>query len=62
MRKFYRSREHKWVAGVCGGLAEKFGISVFLVRLAFIALIAVGGIPIVAIYTVLWVVFPLGPE
>lgn len=62
MRKFYRSREQKWVAGVCGGLAEKFGITPLLVRLAFVALIAVGGFPIVIVYSVLWVVLPFGPE
>ena len=62
MREFYRSREHKLIAGVCGGLAEKFGISPFLVRLGFVALIAFGGLPIVAVYSVLWVVLPFGPE
>ena len=62
MRKFYRSREHKLVAGVCGGLAEKFGVSPLWVRLAFVALIAVGGFPIVIVYSVLWIVLPLGPD
>ncbi len=62
MRKFYRSREHKLIAGVCGGLAEKFGIAPILVRLAFVALIAFGVLAIVAVYGVLWVVLPVGPE
>ncbi len=50
MRKFYPSREHKLVAGVCGGLAKKFGISPLLVRFACVALIAFGGLPIVAVF------------
>ncbi len=36
-----RSRRNRVIAGVCGGLAEFFGISAFWFRLAFlIALIA----------------------
>ncbi len=62
LKKFYRSREKKWVAGVCGGLAEKFGISPLWVRLAFVLLVAIGGFPIVIVYSVLWLVLPFGPE
>ncbi len=62
MRRFYRSRDHKIIAGVCGGLAEKYGISPIWVRLIFIALIAAAGIPIVVVYGVFWVLWPVGPE
>ena len=38
MRGFYRSRDQKWIAGVCGGLAERFSINPNLVRLIFVGL------------------------
>ena len=62
LRKFYRSREQKLIAGVCGGIAEKFGMSPFVVRLIFIGLIAFAGLPILAVYGGLWIFFPYGPE
>ena len=62
MRRFYRSRDHKIIAGVCGGIAEKYGISPIWVRLIFIALIAAAGIPIVVVYGVFWKLWPVGPE
>ncbi|MBC2109222.1 PspC domain-containing protein [Listeria innocua] len=33
MRKLYKSSSQKMVAGVCGGLAEYFGIEVTVIRL-----------------------------
>ena len=38
MKKLYRSSTQKMVAGVCGGIAEYFGIDPTLVRLGFVAL------------------------
>ncbi|MFX0210174.1 MAG: PspC domain-containing protein [Candidatus Hodarchaeota archaeon] len=35
-KRFYRSREDRWIAGVCGGLGEYFDIDPILVRLGFI--------------------------
>jgi phage shock protein PspC (stress-responsive transcriptional regulator) len=45
------------IAGVCAGLAEEFGISVTVVRLAFVLGTLASGMGIV-IYLVLWVVMP----
>jgi len=58
---WYRSREQKRIAGVCGGLAEQFGISVTLVRLAFALGTLVGGGVGLVLYLVLWVVMPVRP-
>ncbi len=60
-RFFYRSREHKLIAGVCGGLAEAFSINPILVRLMFVGLMAFGGLPIFVIYLILWIWLPVGP-
>ena len=54
-----RPREGRKIAGVCMGLADQFGISVTLIRLAFILgfLFSIG-IPFVLVYVVLWLVMP----
>jgi phage shock protein PspC (stress-responsive transcriptional regulator) len=61
-RTWYRSRRGKRIAGVCAGLAEEFGISVTVLRLAFLlsALMGIGSG--VIIYVVLWVVMPYRDE
>ena len=53
-----RSHRDSVVAGVCGGLAEFFGISAFWFRLAFLIALIPGGIPGLVPYIVLWVVIP----
>ena len=40
-----RSRSNRVVAGVCGGLAEFFGVSTFWFRLAFLIALIPGGVP-----------------
>lgn len=53
-----RSRSNRWVAGVCGGLAEFFGISSFWFRLAFLILLLPGGLPGLVPYLVMVLVIP----
>lgn len=38
VRKLYRSRTDSMIAGVCGGLAEYFGVDTILVRIAAVVL------------------------
>ena len=38
MKKLYRSKSQRMIAGVCGGISEYFDIDVTLVRLGFAAL------------------------
>jgi phage shock protein PspC (stress-responsive transcriptional regulator) len=57
-RTWYRSREHRRIAGVCAGLAQEFGISVTVIRLAFLIGALVGGGLGIVIYLALWVVMP----
>src|SRR5262245_6297925 len=59
-RTWYRARQGARIAGVCMGLAREFGISVTLIRLAFVLATLVGG-PGLVIYLVLWVVMPREP-
>jgi phage shock protein PspC (stress-responsive transcriptional regulator) len=51
-------RQNGIVAGVCGGLAEFTGISVFWFRLAFVILLIPGGLPGLVPYLILWLVIP----
>lgn len=55
-----RPRRGKVIAGVCVGIAERFGISRTLVRLAFV-LFGLFGAGEVA-YIVLWILMPKEPE
>jgi len=53
-----RSRRNRVVAGVCGGLAEFFGISAFWFRLAFLIALIPGGIPGIGVYLLFWLIVP----
>lgn len=42
-KKLYRSDENKMLAGVCGGIAEYFGVDPMLIRLAWVVFSLLGG-------------------
>ncbi len=58
-KKLYRSRNDRYIAGVCGGLAEYFGIDPTIVRIVFILAALIGG-PGVILYIILALVMPEG--
>jgi signal transduction histidine kinase/phage shock protein PspC (stress-responsive transcriptional regulator) len=60
-RRIERSTSDRWVAGVCGGLAEHFGQPAWVFRLLFLAATLVGGAGIVA-YALMWLFLPLAPD
>ncbi len=51
-------RQNGVVAGVCGGLAEFFGLNAFWFRLGFFLLLLPGGLPGLLPYVVLWIIIP----
>jgi phage shock protein C len=53
-----RSRHNRVLAGVCGGLAEFFGISAFWFRLAFLIAFIPGGVPGIGLYLLAWLIIP----
>ena len=53
-----RSTKNRMGAGVCGGLAEFFGINSFWFRLAFVILLLPGGLPGLVPYIVMWIIIP----
>ena len=52
-----RSADDKVLGGVCGGLAQYFGIDPVIVRLIFVALVFAGGTSVV-LYPILWLIMP----
>jgi len=53
-----RSRRNRMLAGVCGGLAEFFGISAFWFRLGMFIAFIPGGVPGMLLYLLLWLMIP----
>ena len=60
-RRLYKSNENKMIDGVCGGIAEYFGIDPTLVRLAWVLVCALGGSGILA-YIIAAIVIPRNPQ
>jgi phage shock protein PspC (stress-responsive transcriptional regulator) len=52
-----RPRDDRWIAGVCSGLARRFGLSSNTVRLIFVISCLLPG-PQILIYAVLWLLMP----
>jgi phage shock protein C len=60
-RRLYRSRREKVIAGVCGGVAEYFGIDPVIPRLIWVLFVLGAGLGILA-YIICWIVIPQAPE
>lgn len=52
-----RSASDKMIAGVCGGLAEHFGVDSALLRLITIMLVLFGGLSL-WVYIIFWIIIP----
>jgi len=58
----YRSRQHKMIAGVCGGIADWLGWTPTAVRVAYVILsIASAAFPGTIAYILLWLAMPQEP-
>ncbi len=54
-----RSRKHRIIAGVCGGLADWLGWNASLVRILYVLIsIASAAFPGILAYIILWIVMP----
>jgi phage shock protein C len=58
-RELTRSETDRVLAGVAGGIAQRFGINSTLVRLAWVLSVFFGGLGIL-VYVILWIVLPKG--
>lgn len=61
MKKLYKSQADKKLCGVCGGLAEYFGIDSTLVRLAVVLITLIWGAGLIA-YIIAALVMSYKPE
>ncbi len=61
-RKLTRSRRHKMIAGVCGGIAEYFELDPTVVRVAYVLISIVSvAFPGILAYIILMFVMPPPP-
>lgn len=58
MRRLYKSRTDRMLDGVCGGVADYFGLDSTLVRLAWVLLTLVGGMGVV-LYIIAMIIMPV---
>ncbi|KJL25367.1 PspC domain-containing protein [Microbacterium azadirachtae] len=57
MSDLVRPRKGRFIAGVCAGLARRFGMPVALVRIIAIVAMIFAGLPL-WVYLVLWILIP----
>ncbi len=60
IRKFYRSRKNRVIAGVCGGIGEYYGTDPSLIRVLAILVFFFMGFGLLA-YIVIWIFIPEEP-
>ncbi len=57
-----RSRSHRLIAGVCGGIADWLGWDPTAVRILYVAVSILSvAFPGIIVYVVLWIVMPPAP-
>jgi len=61
MRRLYKSRTDRMLDGICGGIAEYFGLDTTLVRIAWVLLALLGGTGIL-LYFVAMIIMPTNPD
>lgn len=61
MKRLYKSRTSRMIDGVCGGVAEYFGVDPTLVRIAWLLLAFMGGMGIL-LYLVAMILMPKNPD
>ncbi len=60
INRLQRSREDRWLGGVCGGLSQISGMAAWLWRLIFVLMLPCHGISAV-VYLLLWALVPERP-
>lgn len=56
-KRLARPHDDRWIAGVCSGLARRFGLSPNFVRLLFVLSLILPGSQVL-IYIILWILVP----
>ncbi|MEQ8153142.1 MAG: PspC domain-containing protein [Smithellaceae bacterium] len=61
LHTFTRSRQDRWIGGVCGGLGKHTPIPSWTWRLLFVLLVLIGGTGFL-LYILLWIFVPDEPN
>ncbi len=61
VKQLLRSRQSRWVAGVCGGVAEYFNVDPTVVRVLWVVSVFAGGLGLLA-YAASWILVPENRE
>lgn len=63
LNRLRRSRRHKMIAGVCGGMAEYLGLSPNGVRIVYVLVsVLSAAFPGILVYILLWLLLPKAEE
>lgn len=57
-RKLVRSRDDKWLGGVCGGISDYTGIDATLIRIGVLVGTVIGFGSLIVAYVVAWLIMP----
>jgi len=60
--QWFRPLHGRSLAGVCIGLAKQFGVSVTILRLAFVLGFVFSGGMFMLVYVILWIIMPSESE
>jgi phage shock protein C len=60
MKRLYRSKNNRFIAGVCGGIAEYSNIDPTIIRLLWLFLSLIWGTGFFA-YIIAWIIIPEEP-
>lgn len=59
----HRSRQHRIIAGVCGGIADWLGWSPTVVRILYVVISSISvAVPGFLLYIILWILMPKAPR
>jgi phage shock protein PspC (stress-responsive transcriptional regulator) len=61
MKRLYRSKTHRVIGGVAGGLGEYLDVDPVLMRVLFVITFFAGGVGILA-YIIAWIIIPEQPR
>jgi phage shock protein PspC (stress-responsive transcriptional regulator) len=61
-KRLTRSRDDKWLAGLCGGFAEYTGLDATLIRVILIVATLLGAGSLIVIYLICWLLIPAATE
>jgi phage shock protein PspC (stress-responsive transcriptional regulator) len=57
-KQLTRSPDDRWIAGICGGLAEYTGIDATLIRVVLLLATILGAGSLILVYLICWLIIP----